>query len=482
MARQFARILNDIEEALAREVRRIIFFETRDRTPQDVAFREMFDPFTGELVKKPIEPKFFDDTADATISTSPRFSVRLLKLYEDLETNRLLPPYGNELVEVLPSPAAYEVVLGGPDAITTNGGGDSTVEITHREILSVTNTHILRLITGSNQGTYRIASITLNGNGPHTITLSNDLLVALPDFDYNKDAGIVTFREFTDLQAVRAGDTIVDAALTSFVITAVNAFNSTLSVAPGSTIASGVGAKINRAGNVLQNDDLGEEQCYLILDPSQPIIGRGTRYQVSSQLIPYTFLYFIKISSRERDEHISIANRMMQVFNPPRGSLFTVIRTETSFESELLKDVNVGDKVIYVKDATKFYVNDRVRLFDDLELGEDLVIKSVNLTSNAVTVVTPVSKQYTADHCARLVSNFCIAILERDFKNHVTEDREESQFWIHRFTYRIEGWVDSRIPPYTTEQISEDQGDVNFVGIVLEDFEGNILDDTGLVP
>jgi len=481
MAAKFARILNDIEEALAREVRRIIFFETRDRTPQDIAFREMFDPFTGELVKKPIEPKFYDDTADATISTSPRFSIRLLKLYEDLETGRLLPPYGNEIVSALPGHGAYKVVLAG-EAVTTNGGGGSIIEFTDRRILDVTTSHFVRILEGANTGTYHISSIALNEDGPHTITLSNDLITGLPQFDYNKDAGIVTFRDFVDLQTVKSGDSLVDISLNSFVITAVNAFNSTLAIAPGSAVVNGTGAKIVRSGDVLQNDDAGEAQCFLILDPSQPILGKGTRYEVSSQLIPYTFLYFIKISSRERDDHISVANRMMQVFNPPRGSLFVVVRMDNSFESELLKDSSEGDKIIYVKDASKFYVNDRIRLFDNLDVGEDAVVDSVNQLSNSITLRSPISKMYTADNCARLLSNHCIAILERDFRNHVTEDKEDSQFWIHRFTYRIEGWVDSRIPPYTTEQVSEYQGDVNFIGASLEDFEGNVLDDNLLVP
>jgi len=481
MARNFIRIIEDIEEALSREVRRMVFFERRQRGNPGVTFREMFDPFTGEFVRKPIEPRFFDDTADSLISTSPRFTLELLKLYEDLETSRLVPAIGNECVEALSSPGAYATLFGGNDLLTTNGGTSSTVTLNNRKIRSLTTDHWLRILSGENQGTYRIDSISLVGNGPHTLTLSNDLLTDLPTFKYNPASGILAFDTTVDLTAVKAGDALEDIAANSIIITAVNASDSSLAVAPGSILVSGQGAKITRSGDVLQGDDSGDVQYYLILDPSQPVSGKSTTYRKRSYPIPYTFVYFVKISSRERDDHNAIANRMMQVFNPARGTLPTIVRSDESFESETIKGILAGDTTIFVEDATHFYVNEKVRLFDNLDLGEELTIESVNVASNTVTFTTPVTKTYVYDNCPRLVSNYQLCYFERDFRNHITENKQSEQFWIHRFTYRIEGWIDSRIPDYSTEQTFEDVGDVNFVEYVMEDMEGNERSDP-LIP
>jgi len=481
MAIDFIRVIEDIEEALSREIRRMVFFERRQRGNPGVTFREMFDPFTGEFVRKPIEPRFFDDTADSLVSTSPRFTLELLKLYEDLETSRVLPAIGNECVEVLPGPGAYEALFGGADLLTTNGGTSSTVTLNNRKIRSLTTSHVLRIQSGENQGTYRIESISLVGNGPHTLTLSNDLVIDLPTFKYNPAAGIIAFDSFVDLTAVKAGDEIEDIAANTITITAVNVGDSTLAVAPGSVVVSGQGAKIARVGDVLQGDDAGDAQYYLVLDPSQPIEGKGTSYRKRSFPIPYTFIYFIKITSRERDDHIAIADRMMQVFNPARGTLPMIVRSDESFESEAIKGVTAGDTTMFVEDATHFYVNEKVRLLDNLDIGEELTIQSVNVASKTVTFTSPVTKTYAYDNCPILVSNYRYLYFQRDFRNHVTENRQDEQFWIHRFTYRIEGWIDSRIPDYSTEQTFEDVGDVNFVEYVMEDMEGTERSDP-LIP
>lgn len=465
-------ILEDIEEAIAREIRRISFSEDRIRTT--TIFKEVFDPFTGELKRKPIEPRFYDDEALPREIAYPQFTISLLKLYEDLDSKRLVPAIGNEHTTVLPGPQAYEVIIGG-ELDTTNGGSDSDVMLTHLNIKKVSVSHLLRITTGNNKGTYRIDSISLNGNGPHTIVLSNDLLTDLPDFEYSPDTGIVTFRDFVDLSVVKAGDELIDAASNTFVITAVNVTNATLAIGTGNFVARGTGATIHRIGDVLQGDDAGVPQCYLILDPSKPVANKGTKYRSESWAVPYSFLYYIKIVSTERDDHIAIADRMMQVFNPARGALPTIIRCDNAAESLAKKDITAGDQILYVENASKFYVNEKLHLFSNVDFGEDLVIKSVNPLSNAITVMNPVTKSYKINDEAQVVSNYEIRFHERDFRNHITEDDSGMQFWVHRFTYRVEAWVDSRIPPYTTNQTYEDSREVNFVKAALEDFEGNPL-------
>lgn len=479
MAKKFVRIIEDVEEALAREVRHIVFFQDRYRGEEGISFKELFDPFTGEMKRRPIEPRFYDDSADSLVSTNPRFTLRLLKLYEDLETKRLLPPYGEEITEVIPGPNAYRVKLAGENLITTDGVGSSIVQLTNRKIREIQEGDYLRIITGQNIGTYKVASVALNGNGPHTITLDSVLLDQLPAFDYNKNSGIITFRSFVDLSSVKSGDIFTDANDQDFTITGFNLSDATLAVAAGSALVNGANGIISRSGNVLQGDDEGEEQCFQILDPSQPIANKGTRYSKKSQLIPYTFLYYIKIVSRERDDHIAIADRMMQVFNPPRGMLSTVVRSELSANKLLIKDANAGDKTIFVQDATEFYVNEHVHLLDDLTFDEENVIESVNLQSNSITLKNALQAAHKVNDSALLVSNACLWTFERDFTNHQTEDREDMQLWVHRFTFRVEGWVESRInltESSLDETTEKEVGDVNFIKACIEDIEGNLLD------
>lgn len=480
MAKKFVRVIEDIEEALSREVRRILFGQQRHAGESGVTFREVFDTFTGELRRQPIEPQFYDDTAEAQASADPRFTLRLLKLYEDLQTKRLLPPYGEELTQVIPGPGAYQVKFGGENAITTDGTADSTIQLTHRKIRDIDVGDWIRLLTGANQGTYQIASVTLNGNGPHTITLDPTLLLELPAFNYNKDAGVITFNSFMDLTVVRPGDIFIDAQDQTFTITAVNADNATIAVTSGSSVVNGADASISRSGAVLQNDDEGNEICYQILDPSLPIANKGTRYSKKSQLIPYTFLYYIKIVSRERDDHIAIANKMMQVFNPPRGMLSTVVRSELSADSAIKKDVPVGTRTIFVENASLFFPNDCLRILDNVSFGEEAIVESTNQVSNSITLKSAITGNYTLENLGQVVSNTDFWTFERDFINHQTEDQEAMQLWVHRFTFRVEAWVESRIElteDNGTETTEKEVGDVNYIQACLEDMEGNVLDE-----
>lgn len=474
-------ILEDVEEAIAREVRRVSFSTDTLRTT--TVFKECFNPFTGELVRKPIEPSFYDETAFPTRISYPKFTIALLKLYEDLYSKRTLPSIGLEDVETLPSPKAMEIIIAGSDLATTNGSTTSDVLLTHLKIRNVTVNHLVRIITGFNKGTYRISNIALNGNGPHTITLSNDMLVGLPMFNYNPTTGIVTFREYVDFTSIKSGDSFVDSAANVFTILAVNVETSTLNIGLGQNLASTVGSKVSRTGDVLQQDDAGLPQTYKILDPAQLIPGKASKYRESSWMIPYSFLYYIKIVTTERDDHIAVADRMMHVFNPPRGTIPTLVRSKTSAEAVLKKDALVGETVLLLEgDAVKFYPNDKIRLHSDTDIGEELTVDSVNPVSNLLILREPITKEYLVTKHASIVSNYCLQYLERDFQNHVVEDDAGSQYWIHRFTFRIEAWVEARISPYTTEQTFEDSQDVNFIQAALETFEGDPLDVEVEVP
>jgi hypothetical protein len=450
------RVLEDIEEAICREVR---------RTRTETIFKELFNPLTGEMVRKPIEAQFFDDSASPGQIVSPRFNVALLKLYEDTKSHRLLPAIGNEDIEMIDSPQAYEVILGGDEAAISTDTENSLV-VNNTKIRRISSDFMIRIVSGNNIGTYKIESITLIDNGPHLITLSNELLSDLPIFSYNKIAGIITFNGFVDLSAVKTGDIFADKLGTEFDILAVDTQSFTIAIAKGSNVVNGIGASVTRVSPVLQNAET-ELISYLVFDPTKPL-NKASKYRARSWPIPYTFLYYIKVVSNERDDHLAVANRMMQVMNPPRGTILTIVRSDKSSESTAIKDVESGSTTIFVDDATYFYVNDRIQLFSDISVGEELIIMSVNNASNSIMVTTPVTQAYLYNDHAKIVSNCEVKAFERDFLNHMTEDVPEKQFWVHRFTYRIEGWVDSRIPPIETEQTFMEIGDVNFISGTLE--------------
>src|SRR5712672_2028089 len=103
------RIFRDIEEALSREVRRITFHNYR--TLDEIVLQDTFDPFTGEVVSSPIQPNFYDSSADTNAIQYPHFFVKLLKSREDRFTGRVIPEYGRWIsTPIATSPKAFQIV------------------------------------------------------------------------------------------------------------------------------------------------------------------------------------------------------------------------------------------------------------------------------------------------------------------------------------------------------------------------------------
>jgi hypothetical protein len=116
------RIFKDIEESLSREVRRLTYHDQITRT--DTVLQDAFDPFTGEVVAIPLEPQFYDSSADTQSIDYPNIFVKLLRTREDRFTEELMPQYGkNILVPVSSSPRAYEIIAQG-SAATISAGSD----------------------------------------------------------------------------------------------------------------------------------------------------------------------------------------------------------------------------------------------------------------------------------------------------------------------------------------------------------------------
>ncbi len=451
------RIFQDIEEAIAREVRRITFHSAR--TLDKSVLQDTYDPFTGEVIQAPIEANFYDSSADANHIQYPSFFVRLMKTREDRFTGRVVPEYGKWIVApVANSPGAYEIVVSSSDALITATGNDLTTTIF--QIKKVVPGLLIRLLNGNNKGTYIVDSVTVSNTGDHTITVSNTLLQDLPATLFDTGTRTVKFQSGVDLSTVKVGDVYIDASSNTFNITTVNSSNGSI-VIDGSTVPDLTsGSIISRSGNVFTNTDV-TSVSYLVMDPSKPVqtsttcgvVDGKTEMAGFSPQIPIDAYYLVRIDSKERQDHIDVLNRMWEEFNPPRTALPVIKRSSLSAEQQLTVDIATGgSNIVTIKDNTNFQSGDPVFIFDDLTptksvSGEGFMrpfeSKVVGkISTNQLQLADVVPDTYKIANTARIVSNAEFALLMFHFVDHVTKDVEGSQYWVHEFTFWVQLFVD----------------------------------------
>lgn len=450
------RIFLDIEEALSREVRRISHHEARtvDRT----IMKETFDPFSGEVIVTPIEPEFYDSSADAGGVQYPHFFIRLMKTKEDRTTGRVVPQYGKWIqTPVKFSPKAYEIVLQGGGLVNPIGNDITTTAF---QIRKVQVGFLIRLLEGNNIGTYRVDSITVNNSGDHTISVSNTLILNLPAFLFNVDTRVITFTDGVDLGTVKIGDNFIDSSSNSFAITAVNAQSGTITIGGVGTPALTVGADITRTGPVLQNTDLTLVR-YIAMDPSKPVliatqcgdVQGSSEFTGVSPAIPIDAYYLIRIDSKTRENHIDVLNRVWEEFNPPRTALPVIARSALSADEILTEDVTTGGSdTLKVGNNSNFKVGDPVFIVDDLGPSKKIdgegfnrpfesTVVGLNSTDEIVLEDT-VPDTFVVSKTARIISNAEFHLFMFHFVDHVTKDVEGSQYWVHEFTFWVQLWVD----------------------------------------
>lgn len=477
------RIFLDVEEALSREVRRITFHEAR--TLDKFVLQDTYDPFTGEIIQTPIEPNFYDSSADANHIQYPSFFVRLMKTREDRVTGRVVPEYGKWIQSpVRNAPGAYEIVVSGSDAIINALG--NTLITTIFQIRKVQVGHLLRLLAGNNKGTYIVNSVTVNSNGDHEITVSNTLLQNLPAFVFDSGSRTVQFQSGVDLATIKIGDVFTDASSTSFNITAIDTNAGTIIIDGVTTPNLSVNSTITRTGNVFTNTDLSTVR-YIVMDPTKPITtstGCGTVNQTTSTQgfspeVPIDAWYLIRIDSKERDSHIEVLNRMWEEFNPPRTGLPVVKRSSLSAEQLLTSDIPTGgSNTVEVKDNSNFKVGDKVYIIDDLRPskrqdgeGFERPFESIVTGKTGTTQILlqdTVPDIYVVSKTAKIISNAEFRLLMFHFVDHVTKDVEGSQYWVHEFTFWVQLWVDRLEQPKNLGPITE-------INTPIEDEEGNII-------
>lgn len=470
------RIFRDVEEAISREVRRITFNDSR--TADEVILKDTFDPFTGQLVSVPIEPRFYDSSADARQIQYPHFFVKFLKTREDRFSGRVTPPYGFVYTSpVLTSPAGYDIIFNGPDgSILALGNEFKTASI---KIRNAQPGFLLRLLGGNNKGTYQIDHISVSGSGPSSIFVSSNIVLNLPEAVFSVSSRVLTFESPVDLNTVLVGDNFVDSTSTTFSITHIDVPTSSITLGGVTTPNLSANSSITRTGNVFQVIDTSAIN-YIVMDPSKPVLittANGVEQAHdqttgSSPQIPLDAYYLVRIDSKERDTHIDVLNRIWEEFNPPRTGIPVVIRSRNSADQAFTQDVPTGgSSIIYVKDNSQFSLNDPVFIVNEFhptkkldhtfdEPFESIVIAKVS--NNGLQLKDVVPDTYTVANNSRIVSNCTFSILMFHFVDHITKDVEGSQYWVNEFTFWVQIWVDRLEDPRV-------ESDIHDLSIEVED-------------
>lgn len=478
------RVFFDIEEAISREIRRITFFapRTRDKT----ALQDTFDPFTGEIIQTPVEANYYDSSADPNHIQYPHFFVRLMKSKENLTDGLSVPQYGQWMVQPNQfAPGAYEIVMPG-QALVLAAGDDLTTPAF--QINKIQPGYLLRLLAGNNKGTYIVSSVTPSMVGDHTITLSHLLVQNLPISLFSTADRVVAFQDRADLFTLKIGDVYTDSASATFNITAVDPNAGTITIDGSTTPSLLAGGSISRPGDVLTNTDLSLVR-YIVMDPTKPVKVNNACGEVDqaagstgvSPGIPLDIYYMVRIDSKERQSHIEVLNRMWEEFNPPRTALPVVQRSSLSAEQLLTVDIPTGGTdIITVKSNNDFSINDNVFLIDELHPTkrldgkgferpfESTVIGKIGDTQLQLADVVP--DTYVTANGAKVVSNSDFKLAMFHFVDHVTKDVEGSQYWVHEFTFWVQIVIDRLEQPGTITAITD-------TGVVIEDFEGNVIID-----
>jgi len=484
MSRQ---IFRDVEESLAREVRRITFND--NRTLSREVLQDTFDPFTGEVVSLPIEPNFYDSSADTNNIQYPHFFIRLLKTREDRFTGRVVPQYGRWIeTPVQTSQRAFDIITSSSDGTILAPGNEFKTGVF--QIAKVQPGNLLRLLAGNNIGTYKISSVTISNSGDHSIFVSNTLVENLPTALFDSNLRNLVFTSPIDLHTVKVGDDFQDSLIASFPITAININTNTITLGGVGTPSLLANGKIIRVGNVFQAADLSLVR-FLILDQTKPISiinANGDTLAGADNIgsidppIPIDAYYLIRIDSKERDTHIDILNRVWEEFNPPRTFLPVIVRSALSFEQTLTQDVTSGgSQIINVSDNSGFNLNDTVFIIDDLfptispDSKSDRPFESIvveKISTNQLKLQDVVPDTFTTAKTSKIISNADFELLMFHFVDHVTKDVEAAQYWVHEFTFWVQIFVDKLEDVQNNSvitQITESIEDLNTNTVIIED-------------
>lgn len=452
------RIFLDVEEAISREVRRITSNDSR--TLDRVILKENFDPFSGEIVSIPIEPSFYDSSADAGNIEYPHFFIRLMKAREDRFSNRVVSQ--DAFIYECPveyAPGAYEIIVGGSDGQIAAPGNTLVTGIF--QISKVEPGNFLKLLDGNNVGLYIVDTINKSAVGAHEIVVSDVLVESLSEFTFDSTTRTLQIPAPADLNTLQAGDTFQDNLGATFTILTVTADQGRFTIDGVADPSTAAGGTVTRSGSVFKNADLTNVR-FLVLDQDQPIAASSTSSEqrvtqniLTGAQIPLDAFYLVRIDSKTKENHTDILNRMWEEFNPPRTALPTIVRSASSGEALLTADITAGGSdtlSIPAEDQSEFNVGDKVFIIDDLTPTKNTTGRGFARPFESTIIDKPSSTElqladqipdtFTTSNCAKIVSNAEFRAHMFHFVDHVTKDVEGSQYWVHEFTFYVQVWVE----------------------------------------
>lgn len=454
--------IKDIEEALKRDIRRLTTHYPQTLT--NTGTQTTYDVFTGEALPVTIKAHFYDESSNPNNIQYPRVDIRFEEVAEDRESGRMISLWEarntdyNQLAWVnQDKPPVYYRLTSGNDGVTS---GDSFL-ISRTKTKLVESGNILSILTGNNQGRYRVLSVDYINN---VLNLDPTLVRNIEALSYNPQTRKLYLLDPTDLSAVRAGDIFEDANGTRIPILNVRAKKRELYLGGQADPELVAGASILRDGDVLPNIDVGTVK-YVIMDANRPLEYTPCNSQVTEGWItenyatPFNYIWTVEIKNKERQSHISIADRFTEtVINRTRRALDILLRTPESAESKITSGPSLGDShTVTVEDASKMCVNDSVYLINNESISENNQIVDIDYSTNQVMLRFPIPLEYNYQNEAVLVTEATRKLWGMYLinGNGIMGQDSLNNFFRQEYRFRIEGWKEDEASETTQSGITE---------------------------
>jgi len=468
--------IKDIEEALKREVRRLTTHYPQTKT--NTGTQTTYDVFTGEAEPLSIKAHFYDESSNPSNIQYPRVDVRFEEIAEDRESGRLISLWEARESEYKQlawpnqtKPKAYFRLTSGNDATTS---GDSLI-IPAVKTKLVGPSNIVSILSGNNKGRYRILSVDYVNS---VITLDPTLVSNIENISFNSRTRKLYLLDPTDLSAVKSGDVFEDANSTRFKILNIDRNKRELYLGGSDEPSTVSGSTILREGDVLSNIDTSAVK-YVIMDADRPLIEPVCSIPITeawdqeNYATPFNYFWTIEIKNKERQSHISIADRFTEtVINRTRRALDILARTSDSAESKITEGPELGNaNVVTVEDASELCVNDSVYVVNNYSISENNQIIDIDYDTNQVMLRYNLPAEYNCNNEAILVTAAKLKLWGMYLVNGngIMGQDALNSFFRQEYRFRIEGWKEDEESLETRTSITE-------VSIDPKTFDGGNLD------
>lgn len=472
-------VIKDIEEALKREVASITTFHKDTKTSTTI--KTTYDPFTGEIKKKPLEASFYDESSHANAVTYPRVDISLEEIREDRESGRMISIWedyfrnNRSLIEPNQNrPKVYQQVVSSRNG---QNDGDGLV-VSSFNLNKIKANHLVKIINGNNKGTYKIKSIdSVNSK----VVLDDELVTDIQELAYLEEERKLYLLNPTDIFAVRSGDIFEDSLGNQFKIIDIDTKCRELYLSGNTEPDLNIGSKIIRSGNVLRNTDT-QDIFYIVMDPDKeifteayPNINVTDQYLTSHPPTPFNYIYNIEIKNIERNAHTEVAERMTEtIMNRPRRAIYLLLRTENSAETDIKCGSSFFDgRTIEVESIEHFKINDSVYLVNRFNVSENNQIIDIDKENKLIYLRNRVPFEFDLDNKARIVSNANLRDWQMFFQEGSTIISKDVQnnFYRQQYSIRIEGWKAEKSGKIVSGAITQVQGTLETPNDIEEDFK-----------